>query len=68
MNTRGGGVASLPYKECPILFLQQDKMVCSKNMLIIVAPPTVLEQSNFLIQILNEQTAKINLSVLMVAR
>ena len=30
MNTRGGGVASLPYKECPILFLQQvieDQMV-----------------------------------------
>ena len=24
MDTRGGGVASLPYKECPILFLQQD--------------------------------------------
>ena len=24
MNTRGGGVASLPYKECPTLFLQQD--------------------------------------------
>ena len=43
---RGGGVPGLPYKECPILFLQQDikDQMVQQEQSDIVAPPTISDQ------------------------
>ena len=40
---RGGGVVALPYKECPILFLQQDieDQMTQEEQSDIVAPLTI---------------------------
>ena len=43
---RGGGIPGFPYKECPILFLQQDieDQLVQQEQSDIVAPPTISDQ------------------------